>query len=100
MKQILFFTLFLSLSNIINAQTPCDDGRYSSTVFTDFTKTSDITYGSNTSWNGSNTTLRLDFYEPDGDTETERPLLIWVHGGSFIGGQKRILIWSSFLKDL
>ena len=88
MKQILFFTLLLSLSNIINAQTPCDDGRYSSAVFTDFTKTSDITYGSNTSWNGSNTTLRLDFYEPDGDTETERPLLIWVHGGSFIGGSK------------
>ena len=88
MKQILFFTLFLSLSNIINAQTPCDDGRYSSAVFTDFTKTSDITYGSNSSWNGSNTTLKLDFYEPEGDTETERPLLIWVHGGSFIGGSK------------
>ncbi len=30
----------------------------------------------------------MDFYEPEGDTETERPLLIWVHGGSFIGGDK------------
>ena len=88
MKQILFFTFLLSISNIINAQTPCDDGRYSSTVFSDFTKTSDITYGSNTSWNGGSTTLKMDFYEPEGDTETERPLLVWVHGGSFIGGSK------------
>lgn len=88
MKQILLSTIFFSLGTILTAQTPCDDGRYSSSVFSDFTKTSDITYGSNTSWNGSNTTLKLDFYEPDGDTETERPLLIWVHGGSFIGGSK------------
>jgi len=88
MKQFLLSTIFFSLCTILSAQTPCDDGRYSSSVFSDFTKTSDITYGSNTSWNGSNTTLKLDFYEPDGDTETERPLLIWVHGGSFIGGSK------------
>lgn len=88
MKQFLLSTIFFSLCTILSAQTPCDDGRYSSNVFSNFTKTSDITYGSNSSWNGSNTTLKLDFYEPDGDTETERPLLIWVHGGSFIGGSK------------
>lgn len=88
MKQFLLSTIFFSFCTILSAQTPCDDGRYSSNVFSNFTKTSDITYGSNSSWNGSNTTLKLDFYEPDGDTETERPLLIWVHGGSFIGGSK------------
>jgi hypothetical protein len=30
----------------------------------------------------------LDVYQPTGDTELARPLLIWVHGGSFIGGSK------------
>ena len=88
MKQFLLTTIFFSLCTILSAQTPCDDGRYSSDVFSDFTKTSNITYGANTSWTGGTTTLKLDFYEPDGDTETERPLLIWVHGGSFIGGSK------------
>ncbi|MDB4340304.1 T9SS type A sorting domain-containing protein [Crocinitomicaceae bacterium] len=88
MKQILLSTLFLSICNLLSAQTPCDDGRYSSTVFSDFTKISNITYGSNTSWTGGSTTLKMDFYEPEGDTETERPLLVWVHGGSFIGGSK------------
>ena len=30
----------------------------------------------------------MDIYEPNGDTETARPLIIWAHGGSFIGGSK------------
>jgi para-nitrobenzyl esterase len=87
MKKI---TLFLSmlLTGSMFAQTPCSNGRYSSDVFTNYTTTSDITFGSNTSFNGSTTTLKLDFYEPTGDTETARPLIIWVHGGSFIGGSK------------
>jgi len=88
MKQISLTTIFSLLIITLYAQTPCDNGRYASDVFTDFTKTSNITYGSNTSWTGGTTTLKMDFYEPTGDTETERPLLIWVHGGSFIGGSK------------
>jgi len=88
MKHLLLSTFFSTLLFALTAQSPCADGRYASDVFTDFTKTSNITYGSNTSWTGGTTTLKLDFYEPTGDTETERPLLIWVHGGSFIGGSK------------
>lgn len=30
----------------------------------------------------------MDIYQPDGDTETNRPLIIWAHGGSFIGGTR------------
>ncbi len=87
MKKI---TLFLSmlLTGSMFAQTPCSNGRYANDVFTNYTTTSDITYGSNTSFSGSTTTLKLDFFEPTGDTETARPLIIWVHGGSFIGGSK------------
>lgn len=71
-----------------NAQSPCTDGRYASDVFSDVTLTSDIEFGQNATWTGGQYALKLDFYEPEGDTETERPLLIWVHGGSFIGGDK------------
>ena len=87
MKRLLLITSLFSASFAFS-QTPCETGRYAEDVFTDFTLTSNIEYGSNTSFSGANTTLSLDFYEPTGDTETERPLIIWVHGGSFIGGSK------------
>jgi carboxylesterase type B len=70
------------------AQSPCAAGRYATDVFANYTTTSDITYGQNNSYTGANTTLKLDIYQPSGDTETNRPLLIFVHGGSFIGGSK------------
>jgi para-nitrobenzyl esterase len=84
------FTLLLAIFSFTNffAQTPCETGRYAEDVFTNFTVTSDITYGQNNSWNNAATVLKMDFYEPTGDTETARPLIIWVHGGSFIGGSK------------
>ena len=88
MKKLLlsFFTAFFILN--VNAQSPCTDGRYASDVFSDFTLTSDIEFGQNATWTGGQYTLKMDFYEPEGDTETERPLLIWVHGGSFMFGDK------------
>ena len=84
------FTLLLAIFSFANffAQTPCETGRYAEDVFPNFTVTSDITYGQNNSWNNAATVLKMDFYEPTGDTETARPLIIWVHGGSFIGGSK------------
>lgn len=87
MKKI---TLLLSclIAGTLVAQSPCATGRYATDVFSNFITTSDITYGQNTSWNGASTTLKLDVYQPSGDTETNRPLIILVHGGSFIGGSK------------
>ena len=81
---VLSFTLFVTS---IFAQ-PCQNGRYASEVFPNHTLTSNITYGSNTTFSGANNSLKLDFYEPTGDTELNRPLIIWVHGGSFLGGSK------------
>ena len=87
MKKItLFFSCLIAGS--MWAQSPCATGRYSTDVFTNYTTTSDIVYGQNTSWNGASTTLKLDVYQPTGDAETNRPLVILVHGGSFIGGSK------------
>lgn len=87
MKKIstLLLTLLMGASY---SQAQCTGGRYATDVFTSFTKTSDITYGENKSASGANTILKLDFYEPTGDTETARPLIILAHGGSFVGGTK------------
>lgn len=69
-------------------QTPCESGRFADDVFENVTVTPNIVYGQNTSWTGSNTTLYVDFYEPTGDVMEKRPLIIWVHGGSFLGGSR------------
>jgi poly(3-hydroxybutyrate) depolymerase len=88
-KQLLvFLTLLFGLHLQAQAQDPCSSGRYAEAVFSQFNLTSNLTYGQNSNWANSNTTLKLDFYEPANDTLAARPLIIWVHGGSFIGGSK------------
>ncbi|MEY3199590.1 MAG: hypothetical protein RJA13_1548 [Bacteroidota bacterium] len=81
-------TLLLSFTALVHAQEPCSTGRYATDVFTNVSITSNIVYGQNTSFSNQNTSLKLDFYEPTGDTATQRPLIIWTHGGSFLGGSK------------
>lgn len=80
------FTLIITFSGI--AQDPCATGRYASNVFSNVTTTSNVVYGQNTSFSNANTVLKLDFYESVGDTASVRPLILWVHGGSFLGGSK------------
>lgn len=85
-KCLLFLSLALVSSQNLNAQ--CNNGRFASNVFPTVSVTSNIQYGSNTSYSGSTTNLTMDIYEPTGDTASTRPLIIWTHGGSFIGGSK------------
>lgn len=87
-KTLTLLTLFLSLSYSMKAQEPCSTGRYASDVYPNVTVTSNVVYGQNAQFNGSNKILKLDFYEATGDTATARPLIIWTHGGSFLGGSK------------
>ena len=62
--------------------------RYRDALFTNVTKTADITYGSAVNAEGQTITLTLDMYQPTGDTVTSRPAIVWVHGGSFSSGDK------------
>ena len=87
MKKFTLTIAFSALFFIVGAQ-PCTGGRYTSEIFPSFSVTSNIVYGQNASFTGTNTSLKLDFYEGTGDTEVNRPLIIWVHGGSFLGGTK------------
>lgn len=88
-----FFTLTFSgifLSASLNAQNPtdCSNNRYLEEIFSNVTVTSDIQYGSNIGVDNQTVNLLLDVYQPTGDTETNRPLILLAHGGSFIGGSK------------
>lgn len=88
MKQKLLLLLNLFIAGVSFSQEPCSTGRYSSDVYTNLTITSNIVYGQNATFSGANKILKLDFYEPTGDTSMARPLIIWTHGGSFLGGSK------------
>ncbi|MBK6542637.1 MAG: carboxylesterase family protein [Flavobacteriales bacterium] len=53
-----------------------------------FTVDTDLVYGADTNYLGSVDTLRLDLYKPIGNSDPRRPLLVMVHGGSWLGGCK------------
>jgi len=60
--------------------------RYRDVIFPNVTTASGVTYGSAPDASGNPVTLTLDTYQPTGDTQTDRPAIVLVHGGSFIGG--------------
>ena len=63
-------------------------GRYVDPTF-EFTKTrANVPYGQAVNSRGELQTLVLDVYEPSGDTEAFRPVVVWVHGGYFKRGSK------------
>lgn len=62
--------------------------RYRDQVFTTVNKTADVSYGSAVDQQGTTVDLKLDVYQPAGDTNAKRPAIVWVHGGGFSGGDK------------
>jgi Secretion system C-terminal sorting domain len=89
MKRLLpFFVMFLAIS-LANAQE-----RYLDEVFTNVKVTADQTYGVNATilllaqfGQAIPQPLKVDIYEPEGDTETSRPLVIMFHTGNFLPPQ-------------
>jgi poly(3-hydroxybutyrate) depolymerase len=63
--------------------------RYLQPVFPNFKITDGIEYGKARNLGGQEEILKLDVFEPEGDTARLRPLLIWAHGGSFIAGDRK-----------
>ncbi len=58
--------------------------RYLDNIFSRVKLRPDITYGTAVDQITHDTvTLKLDMYTPVGDTDTARPAIVWVHGGSF-----------------
>lgn len=49
------------------------------------------TYGTSTDYQLNTQNLLFDFYEPKNDILTERPLIIYLHGGGFTSGSRSYL---------
>ena len=87
-KAFTLFAFILLLSVAANAQVGCDGFRYLTPVFSAYTRTNNITYGSNINLQNQTQSLEMDIWEPTGDTEPLRPIIVLEHGGSFVGGDK------------
>jgi len=85
---IAFFVLIISFA-LLNSKKTISTTKYLDPIYTTKT-TSNIKYGQAIGYDGKNENLLLDIYEPnDGGTEI-RPLIIFVHGGSFVSGSKEV----------
>ncbi len=62
--------------------------RYLDPIFQEVQRSEGIVYGANINLLGHVQILRLDCYQPLGDTLSQRPLLIWIHGGAFVSGNR------------
>ena len=91
MKKIFLITTLILISNPIFSQ--CN-GRYETAIFNSVTKTT-VNYSDVYSDNAH----EMDIYTPDGDTEINRPLILFIHGGSFYGGDKSSVDCQDFCKE-
>lgn len=86
MKQLNTLLLLL-LGFLLLDSASAQSGRYRSEVFTSFTVKPNVVYGKNISiLTGAPTPIDLlmDVYSPAGDTETNRPVVIYFHTGTFL----------------
>jgi len=81
MKKIYFSLACILVASLSMAQ--CD-GRYQTEIFTSVTVVQDVNY-SDVYTDGAH---EMDIYYPDGDTVTNRPVILYMHGGSFYAGDK------------
>lgn len=71
-------------------------GRYLDPVFPAVDIAHDVVYRQTTRHDGEPVDLRMDIFQPAGDTATERPVVMGMHGGFFIFGDENQLAASSF----
>lgn len=81
MRSVILSTL-LAFALLADAQDYVTPDQYAFRVDTD------LIYGVDTNYMGLLDTLRLDIYKPNGNADTQRPLVVFVHGGNWLGGCK------------
>lgn len=97
MNKVLYILalIYLIAVNIFNTSAseklnPGDEPkRYIDPIFENITIQKDILFGEVINFKGENEKLHLDIYTPDNDNQTNRPVILWIHGGGFrIGNDK------------
>ena len=81
-------TVVLAILLRVGPNDPWSQTRYADEIFPDVSVFQGVPFGANINLRGEMQTLRLDCYQPSGDTLSKRPLLVWIHGGGFVGGSR------------
>jgi para-nitrobenzyl esterase len=98
-RLLLFAFVTASCNKKDSTVTPALPERYKDEIFTNVTIVNNIKYGQALRYTGSGIEdLYLDLYQPEGDVSTSRPLVIGVHGGAFITGDKQAANWPEVCK--
>jgi acetyl esterase/lipase len=66
----------------------CENGRFEKNIFDHLKMHDNVKYGRNTTMQNKTIDLKMDIFEPEDDTASLRPLVIWAHGGYFCFGDK------------
>lgn len=72
--------------------------RYKDMVFEHADIQEDMNYAADTVSENDKPNYKFDLYQPASDKATNRPLIIWMHGGGFVFGSKKdrgIKLWST-----
>ena len=93
MKRLIIY-LFVVLFSKGSLIAQCE-GRYQSEIFNSVSVTT-VNYSDiyNDSYHS------MDIYTPDGDTETNRPVILYMHGGSYYGGNKTMTDCVDFCENM
>lgn len=67
---------------------PPSRGRFIDPVFSEIEVEHDVVYRTTTDWKGRTVELKMDIYQPADDPLAVRPVVMWMHGGWFIFGDK------------
>lgn len=87
MKKLGFYILLFFISNSILAQDFCND-RFLCQC-TDIKSSKDVDYREAVNFSGVSQKLKLDIYtSDDAFTPKKRPLIVFIHGGAFVAGNK------------
>jgi acetyl esterase/lipase len=91
LKSLLLLYLIFNLSQMAFAENPQNGKpvRYLNQVFENIDIQKDIEFGTVTNFDGKSEKLLLDVYSPQGDTQTERPVMLLFHGGGFRPGNDK-----------
>ncbi len=85
MKKAVYLLTFFLAYNFAFAQ---KKQRFKNEVFTSIDSLKNIQYGEAKNINSESEKLFLDIYSPAADTSKKRPLIVFVHGGGFVNGDK------------
>lgn len=69
-----------------------EDTRFVHPVFSEVDATPDVLYRTTTAHDGQPVELRLNIYQPRGDTRGERPVVMWMFGGGWQWGDRNQLV--------